>query len=75
MKWFKKKEIDKPIKGDFVIVLHNWFGVQSNGFDQVILKGVTKEEVTSEAYRLVGKNSSTFNHVGFTIVEWKESNE
>ena len=39
IKWFRNtEEKQKPTKGDFVVILHNWFGAQAKGFEQAILK-------------------------------------
>lgn len=74
IKWFRNtEEKQKPAKGDFVVVLHNWFGAQAKGFEQIILKDVTIEEANNKGYEMVGKKHGTFNHVAFTIVEWMEN--
>ena len=69
--WFKKKESVVANKGDYVVVLHHWFGAQNKGWQSHTLKDVTEQEAINFGNMKVGEMSDTFNHVSFHVVEYK----
>ena len=66
----KKEELAPPQKGDYVVVIHNWF-VDSKGFNHFIFKDMTRQEVEKEAKAITHDNSDTFSRCAYTIVEFK----
>lgn len=68
--FFKKKEVVAK-RGDWVVVIHNWF-VTSKSFKHFVFNNMTKEEVKKEAKALTIDNQDAFNHCAFYIIKLDE---
>lgn len=69
--FFSKKKEDQsppPKKGDWIVVIHNWF-VDSKGFKHFTFKDMTESEVLKEAKAIQFDNQDTFSKCAFTIIK------
>lgn len=67
--FFKKEKQENIIqKGNYVVILHNWF-VESHGFKHFEFSNMTRAEVEKEAKALRHDHDSTFSHCAFHIIK------
>lgn len=65
----KEKEVI-ALKGDYVVVIHNWF-VESKGFKHFVFKDMTFDQVEREAKVICHDNNDTFSKCAYTIVKFQ----
>ena len=67
--FFKQEKKEETVsKGNYVVILHNWF-VETQGFKQFEFSGLTRSEVEKEAKALRCDHDSTFSHCAYYIIK------
>ncbi|WP_252719446.1 hypothetical protein [Acinetobacter soli] len=69
MMFFKNEKKEETIsKGNYVVILHNWF-VETHGFKHFEFSDMTRVEVEKEAKALRCDHDSTFSHCAYYIMK------